>query len=232
MVHRRRRDRIVERRIREARARHSDRRTRPLSMPKYRIPRMWPDSEVFILGGGPSIREVDVDRLRGRCVIAVNNAFKLGDWIPVMTFGDFKWYFWNMEELLRFPGLKITTCQKHDNKAGILCVNKLATDGLSRDPGVIHFNRSSGASAINLATLFGAKRIVLFGFDMKARGIDRNFHREHVDWDKKKNPFNTFLRAFEVIARDLKSMHVECVNANSDTALKEFPVIPIEEAYP
>lgn len=193
---------------------------------------MWPDSEVFILGGGPSIRDVDVSKLERHRVIAVNNAFKLAPWIPVMTFGDFRWYFWNETELLRFAGLKITTCQKHDNKPGVLCVNKVATDGLSRDPRVLHFNRSSGACAINLATLFGAKRIVLFGFDMKARGIDRNFHREHEEWDKRKNPFTTFLRSFDKIASDLKTMHVECVNANDDTDLTHFPIVSIEEAYP
>ena len=49
---------------------------------------MWDGGECFLLGGGPSLHEVDVNRLRGRRVIAINQGYKLGDWIDVLFFGD------------------------------------------------------------------------------------------------------------------------------------------------
>jgi len=57
----------------------------------WRVPRLWPGGECFILGGGPSLKDVDMSRLKGHRVIAVNNAFKLADWIDVMFFGDPRW---------------------------------------------------------------------------------------------------------------------------------------------
>lgn len=190
---------------------------------------MWPGSEVFILGGGPSIKKVDISRLEGRNVIAVNNAFKLAPWIPAMFFGDSKWYFLHDEALRHFAGLKITTGQKHANKPGILCVNKRNKFGISRDKGTLFFNTNSGACAINLATLLGAKRIVLFGFDMRRVDGELNYHREHAHWaDAKRNPFPSHLIPFGAIDRDLKSLHVECVNATPGSAITQFPIVDPE----
>ena len=55
---------------------------------RWTAPRMWDGGECFLLGGGPSLHEVDVNRLRGRRVIAINQGYKLGDWIDVLFFGD------------------------------------------------------------------------------------------------------------------------------------------------
>ena len=61
----------------------------PLTKPPlWTAPRIWDGGECFILGGGPSLAAVDVGQLRGRRVIAVNQAYKLGDWIDVLFFGD------------------------------------------------------------------------------------------------------------------------------------------------
>jgi hypothetical protein len=185
---------------------------------------MWLNSRVFILGGGPSMQNVDVQDLVGRPVIAVNNAFTLADWLPVMFFGDFNWYFLNNNKLKKFAGLKITSCQKFDNEPNIKCVGKRTTDGISQDSGVLFFNRSSGACAINLAVLFGAKEIVLLGFDMRVINGERNYHRDHEDWRKMKNPYTSFLGAFEPIARDLNNLNIKCFNATPNSAITNFPI--------
>jgi len=131
---------------------------------------MWEKKTVFILGGGPSLNLVDVDRLRGRCVIAVNMAFRLAPWLPAMFFGDAKFYDKVKGHLAMFAGLKVTVHAEHMDKPGILVLKKQKSpEGLSRDPATLGWNLSSGACAINLATLLGAKKIVLFGFDMCAK---------------------------------------------------------------
>lgn len=200
------------------------------------VPRLWPDRTVFILGGGPSLAGVDVERLRGQRVIAVNNAFKLGRWIDVMYFGDCRWLKWHKEELAKWPGLKVTTCDQHLSNLGldlnIKVVHKKASQtGLFRDPTTLAWNLSSGACAINLATHFGAKRIILLGYDMRKVDDRCNWHVEHPNAEKH-NPYEKFMGRFPAIAQDLSLMGVECVNATPGSALRVFPIVDPETVMP
>ena len=194
-------------------------------------PPMWSGGECFILGGGPSLRDFDISRLEGKRVIAVNNAYKLAPWIPVLFFGDCRWLASNSAALLHFAGLKVTTCEQHVDKPGIKVIKRRnSPQGLSTDPAILTWNLSSGACAINLAVHFGVKRIVLLGFDMQI--VDGN-HHWHNDYPKpvnpKHNPYPRFMRTFPVIAEALKRRHVECVNACPGSKLEVFPKVPVED---
>lgn len=191
------------------------------------MPRLWPDGECFILGGGPSLEQVDVNRLKGRRVIAVNNAYKLGDWIDVLFFGDCHWYQWHKIALLNFAGLKVTTCEQHVNKLGIRVVKRRnIPHGISRDPGILSWNLSSGACAINLAVHFGVKRIVLLGFDMRKVGERSRWHNDYpAPVNRRFDPYPRFMRPFPAIACDLERYHIECINASPGSALKVFPIV-------
>jgi len=215
----------------------------------WRIPRLWPDGECFILGGGPGLRaEKDkdgnyrselVERLKGRRVIAVNMAYRLGDWIPVMFFGDCRWFNWNRAALNNFAGLKITSCERHLDKPGIKVVKrKNGPAGITKNPYEVYWNLSSGGCAINVAVHFGVKRIVLLGYDM--RPVDRpegdlsyNWHqfypKKKMGPGKRHDPYTRFMRPFQRMAADLRGMGVECVNATPDSALTVFPIVEPEE---
>jgi hypothetical protein len=204
----------------------------PEDRPKlWRVPRLWPDRTCFIIGGGPSVAQLDIDRLRGQRIIAVNNAFKLAPWIDCVFFGDRNWYFWHKTELLAFAGLKVTICEAHLDKPGIKVVKRQnAPHGISRDAGVLTWNFSSGGCAINLAVHFGVNRIVLLGFDMKKVDGRCNYHNEHPPRNRPGyDPYPRFLLPFDDIARDLERIDVVCVNATPDSALKAFPMVTLEE---
>ena len=51
-------------------------------------PQIWKGQTVFILGGGPSLNEANLDLIHDRRVIGVNNAYQLGSWVDVCWFGD------------------------------------------------------------------------------------------------------------------------------------------------
>lgn len=196
----------------------------------WRVLRLWPKGTCFILGGGPSLQDVDVEQLRGQRIIAVNNSYKLGDWFDAMFFGDCRWFNDFGSGLLDFAGLKITTCEQHLDKPGILVVKrKNAPYGLSRDPSVVFWNLSSGACAIGLAAHFGVQRIVLLGFDMRPSNGRHNWHDDYVPRRNPRfNPYPRFLRPFSNIAEDLKKMNIECFNATEGSALDVFPSIQLE----
>lgn len=197
----------------------------------WRIPRIWPDRTVYILGGGPSLKDVNVEALKGERVIATNNAYRLADWIDVVTFVDTAWLEWHESELKSFGGLKISSAKAHLSgigpRVGVKVVNSDAQfDGLSASPGVVALNKNSGAFAINVATLLGAKRIVLLGFDMKTINGRHNWHKDHKRNDKQDpKPYDSFLPRFPAIARDLARMGVQCVNATPGSALTVFPIV-------
>lgn len=186
-----------------------------------------------MLGGGPSLKSVDVDRLRGSRVIAVNNAYKLGDWIDVLFYGDCHWLQPNKHAMQNWPGLKVTVCEGHAGKLDIKVLSRRrAMQGLSTQPGTLTWNLSSGACAINLAFLFGVKRIVLLGFDMRKVDGEPNWHHDYGPRSPNHDPYKRFLRPFPAIAEALKRHHVEVVNATPESALTVFPIVDPETVLP
>ena len=202
----------------------------------WHAPRIWPDGECFIIGGGPSVMHLDLERLRRRRVLAVNMAFKLADWFDVMFFGDCRYYARYYKDLLDFAGLKVTTCEQHLDKPGIKVIkrrNGTAAGGLSFSKSVVQWNRSSGACAINLAVLFGVRRIVLLGFDMKENGSDHHWHKYYIQPNAKsikRTPYKRFMEPFPTMAEMLKRKNIECVNACPDSAMDAFPRMSFEDA--
>lgn len=199
----------------------------------WAAPKIWLNGECYILGGGPSLKTVDVNRLRGKRVIAVNNAYRLGDWIDVMFFNDLGWFRMHKQELLGFAGLKVTTNVHCKDEPGICVIGKRNSPyGISRDPAIVTWNKSSGACAINLAVHFGVRRIILLGFDMRKIDGECNWHRDHQRVNDKKNPYPMFLRPFPLIAKQLEQQRVSCVNATPGSAIDVFPIVEPEEVMP
>jgi hypothetical protein len=127
-------------------------------------------------------------------VIAVNDAALRAPWTDVLFFGDDRWFDWHADELAAYGGLIVTRHMSLVRNRRVHVVKPSTRDGaISTNPGAIAWNGSSGACAINLAALFGAARIVLFGFDgrvisddelrdLRARGVDAtrsNWHSKH-----------------------------------------------------
>ncbi len=199
-------------------------------------PRMWPDSTVFIIGGGPSLLKEDLEPLRGngnsiraQHVIGVNDSFKKWPWIPVTYFGDARWHDWNRKYLKKYSGLVVSSSKRTEPFPDVLHVQRVNRDGVFRKPGFVSWNRNSGTSAINLAYHFGAKRIVLLGFDMKMKDDNHNWHTNHRHIPDSNIYETRFLPSFQIVARDAKILGLEIVNANPDSALTLFPFVDWKE---
>ena len=206
-------------------------------MPKsfWRIPQIWDGDTCFIIGGGPSLKYFDIERIRGKGrIIAVNCAYGLGNWFDAMFYGDFHWLRQYGIGLTKFGGLKATAgvdrlADKWVNALDIKVTQKdFTTAGLSKNPDVLNWNQSSGACAINLATLLGAGKIILLGFDMQRIGGRANYHDNYDPHAPAFDAFYIFIPPFTAIAADLREMNIECLNASPGSALKAFPIIDPE----
>jgi len=188
-----------------------------------------------VVGGGPSVADFDVAKLKGYRTIAVNMAYLLSDRFDAMFYGDARWYVNYGKKLTDFPGLKITNHESDSGIPGLLVIKRKNIPGISNNPEVLNWNMSSGATAIGLAAQMGAGKIILVGFDMRSVGTQNNFHDIYPR--ETPHPYNRFLSVFPIIANDLKRMNIECINATPFTdgeplsALPDFPRIPIDEAF-
>ncbi len=130
-----------------------------------------------MIGGGPSILKFNVNRLKDRNCIAVNNVHTIAPWARYLVFHDMRWISWHLNTVAAFGGIIITTNTKEcpvavermrrERKNAINCTDPTCLAGID-----------SGTQAVNLAFHTGANIIALVGFDMgftnvKEQGINR-----------------------------------------------------------
>lgn len=208
------------------------------------LPALWKGSDVFIIGGGPSINNQDLSLIHSKRVIGVNNAYLLGDWVDACWFGDCKWYNWHRKRLQLYNGIVAHTCPSGQKK-GLPGFHFYARDrkkhyGITVKLKHISWNNNSGISAINFAYHMGAKRIILLGFDMCDSPTGQtHYHGGHTEQirtakykqNKRKNvrPYPRFLTAFPTVAKDAKTLGLEIINTSMDSVITEFPKQLLEE---
>lgn len=168
--------------------------------------------------------------MKGRCrVIAIKECIDLYPDADVVYGCDQAWWR-HRKGLPEFPGLKISYDPPFPDIRR-LSIEK-HTDSLLFETGKTGSGGNSGFQALNLAVQWGAKPILLIGFDMTdANGVHwygRN------NWLAANNPdqanFKRWIAAFNSAASVLASMGVEVVNCSLNSALDCFPKISLEEA--
>lgn len=212
-----------------------------LEMSEAGIPELWPDSTVYILGGGPSLTKSNLELIKDKHVLGVNQAYTLGNWVDACYSGDGRWYHWNKKGLRRYEGLMITSYptynpDKHDKAKDLINVGRISGHGISgKTNKSIAWNGNSGASAVNVAYWLGAKRIVLLGFDMKRQGNQFNWHNDYRTIPGKKengrykSPYRQFLRCWKKIAIDARALGIEIINCTPGGNLNNFPRKELED---
>jgi len=215
---------------------------------------MWDGGRCFIIGGGPSmprqfgIPNDVVDRVRsgehgpdtyspymtpihGEHVIGVNNAYQIGTWIDVCLFGDCSWYLVHRERMARWPNLKVGCCfgcPDYLDPDGIkyLPRDRAKKVGIGTNPGKLSWGYNSGAAAINLAAHFGARQIVLLGFDMShSNSQATHWHKGH---GHPRKTYNRFLKGIPAIAADASALGIEILNASQESAITHFRKVSLE----
>src|SRR3954470_8816460 len=131
----------------------------------------WSGRDVAIIASGPSAKKSGYAALRGQMpVIAIKENIDLTPWADVVYGCDAAW--WKKRKgLPEFAGLKVS--YKGDNThppppyphIKLVEISALKDDLIFEPTGKLGSGGNSGFQALNLAVQFGAKRIVLVGFD-------------------------------------------------------------------
>jgi len=109
---------------------------------------------------------------------------------------------------------------------GVQIVGKTGSNGIEWRRVGIRTGNNSGYQAINLALHLGATTIVLLGYDMQGT----HFFGKHRDGSLP--PFAICLKNFATMVPELKAHHIRVVNCTRKTALRAFPILPLEEVLP
>lgn len=136
----------------------------------WAAPPVWKGETVFVIGGGPSLRNFDIERLKPYNCIVINNAHLIAPWARFLVYHDNRWISWHLSTVKAFTGTVVTTNSKEppvyskrmqkNRKRAIDCTDPTCLAGID-----------SGTMGLNLAFHLGAKTIALAGFDMGFQAV-------------------------------------------------------------
>jgi hypothetical protein len=198
------------------------------------VGKRWPGVRCIVAATGPSLTDEVAEQCRiahekwTHRVIAVNDAYRLMPFADVLYACDQAW--WDLHKgCPNFEGEKWTTSRNGKVmphvEYGLRFVNGQYADGFSLDPKLIHYGKSSGFQAINLAILFGASQIILVGFDMHIRR-GRHFFGNHPRPLNNQANFEEWVSIFDNAARALPDS-IQILNATPGSALKGFKMVDL-----
>jgi hypothetical protein len=204
----------------------------------------WAGRRCFIVGGGPSLKGFDFNRLRGERVIAINKAFYDVPFADILFAMDRP-----LLDLIRdgklgeeyqqafesFYGLKLwLDLSGYSYPAGVYSIPSAGETGWTKSlsEGLFH-GQNSGYGALNLALVLGANPIYLLGYDC-SRGPagEKNYHGGYPG-SGKPNAVDIFLKAFKAGAAMLDGItQSRIVNLNPHSALRCFRFDDIDKVLP
>ncbi len=206
-------------------------------MEQIKFSKIWDKQPVYVLAGGPSIRDQNLELLKNKIVVGVNNSYLFGDWVNCCWFGDRRWFHWHKEDLIKFKGL-IYTCAPEDSSyfKNIIIVERDIKKkyGISNNPNKVSWNGNSGSSCIDFCIKMGASTVILLGFDMTiSKDHLTHWHGGHPKGSMSNKPasmpYNRFLNSFKPIKEDCAALGIEVINTSPISKIKEFPFISLEE---
>lgn len=203
--------------------------------------RMWKGASVAIIGGGPSLTIDQIAHVRaaGFRTIGVNDAYQFGVMIDICFWGDRLWYFGNVEtghpghreQVQKWPGLKVTSCMDCVDEPNVFTLIRETSPGLHPPPR-IKWYANSGWTALGLAVMLGAKRVVLLGFDGCRVNGSLNWHQDNVS-AVEDSVFLYHHASGRQCAEDIRSWpdtnNLTIWNCTPETTYNAFPSAPLKE---
>jgi hypothetical protein len=200
------------------------------------INREWQSQTAFIVGGGPSVKQQNLELLRDKNVIAINSSYLAVPWSQFLFFGDARWY--NEERRKRAATIdayagRIVTCSavvRGPRLLGLWRVNP--PPGFAEQPTHVASQRTNLQGAMNMAAHLGCNRLVLLGADMGRAPDGVSHHHDphpwpnapgNADWDLQ-------MQQLRLIAEPLQKREIEVINTSAMSRIDWWPKQTLEQA--
>lgn len=199
----------------------------------WSVPKEWQGETAYIVAGGPSVKQQNLELLRGRRVIVVNSSYLAVPFADILFFGDARWYneHRRQQTINSFKG-RVVTCSaavRGPNILGLTRVNP--PPGFCEEPTKVASQRTNLQGAMNLAAHLGINRIVLLGADMGRAEDGTTHHHDAHPW--KNAPGNACwdmqMEHLALIVEPLKARGIEVINTSSVSRIPWWPKKTLEE---
>lgn len=190
------------------------------------IGRGW--SHVVVCASGPSfsaeqaalLNDRDTLAALGWRTIAINTSYQKVPTADVLYAGDASWWEEHLPKVQStFAGECWTIQRRVAHQHGLCLVEHSDEPGLCNVAGRVHSGGNSGHAAIGLAYLFGARQILLVGFDFQDSYNMSHWHGDHPKLLNQERPYDRWLRLLPGLVDGLKEVGVEVINCSIDTAI-------------
>jgi hypothetical protein len=222
--------------------------------PRWAIPQgEWEGETCVILAGGASLgnertgvyTDLSAIGLAQARVITINDSWRLFP-ADVYYFCDASWWRQQLTDNklvvngkeTRFAdivrtGFWVTAGPDPPNHPNVHALQLTGQCGFEPNPQALRHGSNSGYQAIHVAAHYGARRIVLLGYDMKVQPDGRTHW--HTGPRDNATTFrhtinHSFLPHFKTLAGPLAKRGIEVINATPDSALTIWPYMPLDEA--
>lgn len=163
-------------------------------------------------------------------VVVVNNAWQRLPLSDALYACDAKWWdLYHAQTRAAFAGERWTRNPDAAKRYGLRYIRSAKAPGLTTDPNAINEGGNSGFQAINLAYLFGARRILLVGYDMQDTYGRKHFFGDHPRPLVNPASFKAWRARFAPLALDLAAAGVVVKNCSIESALEHFPRANLED---
>jgi hypothetical protein len=137
----------------------------------WKIPADWQGQTVAVLASGPNMSQEVADALRVHRRIVVNHTHRLAPDADMLVAMDGNWH----QEWREFAGMRVTGVQDDDLDALYIGPR---WERVQLAPGHEIEIHNSGLTAVRIAALMGASRIIMAGFDPEN---PRHWYDDRVD---------------------------------------------------
>lgn len=163
---------------------------------------------------------------RGWRVVVTNTSYQKVPTADILYSGDRSWWEVHLPRVREiFEGECWTINRWIAHHEGLCHVEHSDEPGLSQVFGRIHSGGNSGHAAIGLAYLFGAREILLVGFDFQDTYGMSHWHGDHPPQLNQERPYVGWLQRLPGLIDGLRTAGVGVINCSIETAIPE-DVIP------
>jgi len=193
------------------------------------------NNKIFIIAGGPSVKEVNLELLKDQHVITVNMGYRLP--ISTMNYSNdqrFLQIVRNREDWISYKGkkyfAKLRKPFNYPQDVTLVPITNVQEVPLRAES--IFAGNNSGFGAIQLAIWLGFRRIFLIGYDMRMQGVKTHWHEEYRGQNNSTSYRSKKLDSFKEQIREFAPLWFAAgidISICTPSALRCFEYVPLEE---
>lgn len=193
----------------------------------------WAGQTVVCIASGNSLTNEDIEHVRlahavGKCkVIVVNNNYIKAPWADHLHFCDKQFWRWHHKSLINLDMVMTTLSNELTGDMidkGVKVLRTGDASGLSDYGDTVSTGCNSGYQAVNIAHLYGSKRILLLGYDCKLASDGKKHWFGDHPVPTPADIFSTYLKWWNKLPEHLSARGIDVINCTRDTAITSLPL--------